>query len=429
MYDTQEASPASEQKKENIYSKLFVRLPKELVPQFKERRLETNIGRMYVFSIYIVVLQITLNIINIIKPSDSKGSDIIIYIVLSMSLLVIGFIYWFLFHQVRKGRIQSHKIKAFLVESLLYIYLCLQLVFCTLNILSTGGINSFIIAILIIGMVPIIRPLQSITSILLSFLYVFIALYLTRNTSNAWDSILLTDTWANLIIITGLTMCISVFIYDMYTTNFLKSVELQQANEALQNTNNQLENANEQLEVLANTDQMTGVANRRAFSKEFQTLWDLSISNNRRLALALVDIDFFKSYNDKFGHMEGDKCLQKIATSLKTTFRRNTDIVSRYGGEEFLIVFDANENNAFDFVELARKNIEALRIPHANTTISPYVTISAGVCVVLPGKDVSMDHALKIADDSLYDSKKSGRNKTTIVEYDETAMPDDEIAQ
>ncbi|MDR1622737.1 MAG: response regulator, partial [Synergistaceae bacterium] len=205
----------------------WAKIPEKHRAQFEERRLATNIGRMYVFSIYVIVLQIVLNIVNILKPSDTQSSDIMIYVLLSMGTLSLGLLYWALFLSVRKGKIRSAKIKRFLVESFLYIYIAIQLVFCTLNIISTGGVNSYIIAILIIGMVPVVRPLQSGLSILAAFLYVGAAMYFTRSISDTWNSILLTDVWTNLIIITALTSCISIFIHDMYASNFLQSVGLE----------------------------------------------------------------------------------------------------------------------------------------------------------------------------------------------------------
>lgn len=210
-----------------FFKHVWATVPEKYRAQFEQRRLETNVRRMYVFSIYVVVLQIVLNVINILKPSDTQSSDIMIYVLLSMGTLSLGVLYWILFLLVRKGKIRSAKIERFLVESFLYIYIAIQLVFCTLNIISTGGVNSYIIAILIIGMFPVVSPLQSSLSILSAFVYVGAAMYFTRSISNTWDSILLTDVWTNLIIITALTACISIFIYDMYVSNFLQSVGLE----------------------------------------------------------------------------------------------------------------------------------------------------------------------------------------------------------
>lgn len=388
----------------------FMRVPPIYKDTFEEYRLNANINRMYFLSIYIIVVQIALNIINILRPGDSKADDVMIYVMLSMTTLALGIIFWFLLRLVRKGKIKSRGAKKVLVNSLLYLYIIIQLIFSTLNIISVGGVNSYIIAILIIGLFPIMPPLSSLASILGSFVYIFVAMYLTRNISDTWNTILLTDTWTNLIIITGMVSVISIFIYNMFLSNYIKSVQLEQSNLELTKANNQLEK-------LVGTDQMTGVSNRYALSHDLSQVWHASALCNNKLAVAIVDIDFFKAYNDKFGHLEGDKCLQKVAASLRKSFRRTSDIVYRYGGEEFLIVYDASGGDAFELIETARKNVENLKIKHADTSVSPYVTISAGVCVITPSEEVTTDEALKVADDALYKSKDTGRNRTTLVEY------------
>jgi signal transduction histidine kinase/CheY-like chemotaxis protein len=217
-------------------ARLFAKIPGEYRSRFNEARLETNVGRMFAFSVYIIILQISLNIINILKPSDSQQSNIMIYIMLSMFTLLMGLVYWFCFLMVKKGKIKSRRIKIFLVESLLYMYILIQLAFCTLNIIEAGGVNSYIIAILIIGLVPIVPPRQSIISISIAFIYIGIAMFFTRSVSNTWNSIILTDVWTNLIIITGLTVCISIFIYDMYVSNFLQKMALLKSNDELEAT-------------------------------------------------------------------------------------------------------------------------------------------------------------------------------------------------
>jgi diguanylate cyclase (GGDEF)-like protein len=391
--------------------RLLQRVPPELRAQFEERRIETNVNRMYIFSIYVAVLQIVLNLLNILKPSGSQNYeaaggrqiDIMYYIYLSLGTLLIGLLFWALLSRARKGRISSRSVKTFLVNALLYIYCAIQLTFCTFNILSAGGVNSYIIAVLIFSMIPVIRPLQSLISIALSFFYICIAMYLARDISQMWNSIMLTDTWTNLIVITGLSACGSVFLYDMYVANFLKSVRL--------------ESSNKELLVMANTDQMTGVANRRAFMRSFDDLWQQSVKDGRRLAVAIADIDFFKSYNDAFGHLEGDKCLMQVADCLQRSFRRASDIVSRYGGEEFLVVFEAENDADCLFADKARENLQAMKIPSARTDVSPYVSVSVGVCLVRPTADTPTHEVLRTADEALYESKRSGRNRTTVREY------------
>jgi len=216
--------------------RLIKKVPQECREEFAASLLDTNIQRMYIFSVYVICVQVVLNVINMVKPSDSKSSDIMIYVILSLGTLAVGIVYCVLYALARKGVIKSYAARQFLVHSFLYFYTVVQLTFCTLNIISTGGINSYIIAILIIGLFPVIRPAQSVTTILVAFVYLWAALYMTRMLSDTWDSILISDVWTNLIIITGLVICVSIIIYNMYVLNFLKSRELQKANDGLEET-------------------------------------------------------------------------------------------------------------------------------------------------------------------------------------------------
>ncbi|MGF6376914.1 signal transduction histidine kinase/CheY-like chemotaxis protein [Clostridiales Family XIII bacterium PM5-7] len=211
-------------------------VPPEYKAKFEEALLETNISRMYIFSIYIIAIQILLNVINILKPADSKSSDIMIYIILSMGTLALGIIYFVLLGLIKRKKLKARWLRSVVPHSLLYLYLAIQLVFCTLNIIATGGVNSYIIAILIVGLFPIIHPIQSMLTIGGSFAYLWVALFATRNQTDTLDSILLTDTWTNLIIITLLIACTSILIYQMYVSNFLKSVQLSANNDQLELT-------------------------------------------------------------------------------------------------------------------------------------------------------------------------------------------------
>lgn len=412
------SSAKSEAAKGTLWQRIFGAIPKEAIGDFRDKLRKTNIRRMQVLAIYVICIQILLNLLNILMPSSEQNDNIMVYVVLSMGTLALGIVFCVLFTFARRGKIQNVNVQNVLINGFLYLYLAIQMVFCTLNILVDGGTNSYVIAMLILGLFPILRPLQSIISSLALFGYLILMLFLSREYSNAWSSILLTDAWTNLIIISGLTICFSVIIYNMYVASYLKELRLAKANDELISKNEELGELNRRLEIIANTDTMTGVANRHAFSRDFESIWNISSIQNEKLAVAIMDIDFFKNYNDKFGHLAGDECLKQVASSLHSSFRRNRDIVCRFGGEEFLVVFNASRDNAFDLVDRARQNVEALRIPHAVDTVSPYVTISAGVCVVNPANHSSNDSVLQEADEALYQAKNNGRNQTVFRDID-----------
>jgi signal transduction histidine kinase/CheY-like chemotaxis protein len=225
-------------------AKLSFRIPEKYRTRFEDDRLETNIVRMRGFAIYIVVLQVVLQVTNAIFPQgmgEGMRIPLLYYIVLSLVTLLVGIIYWALLTLARRHRIKSRGNRAFLVHSLLYLYFIIQTTFCTFNILSHQGINGQLILVLLIGMIPILRPVQAALTILCSYLYTTILMLCTQrivdaNGFSAWTKFFQTDMRAYFIIVNGLTILISVFIYRLYVSNFLKSIELEDANAHLEKT-------------------------------------------------------------------------------------------------------------------------------------------------------------------------------------------------
>ncbi|MEP3590956.1 MAG: diguanylate cyclase, partial [Marinobacter sp.] len=176
-----------------------------------------------------------------------------------------------------------------------------------------------------------------------------------------------------------------------------------------------LESANRQLEMLSSTDGLTGVFNRRYFDKHLRK--ELVRCRRRgALALILLDVDHFKAFNDNLGHQAGDSCLRKLADKLTNLVRRETDIVCRYGGEEFAIVLPYTDAaGARQVANQVRAGVESdlwfewEGEPHS-------VTVSIGVAVVGSGIAVEPDEAVAVADEALYTSKAEGRNRVTALD-------------
>lgn len=174
-----------------------------------------------------------------------------------------------------------------------------------------------------------------------------------------------------------------------------------------------LRGANQELDQLAHIDGLTNLANRRKFSENLT----YGISESRRraepLALIMADIDFFKKYNDYYGHVHGDRCLVQVAQELKQHCRRSTDLISRYGGEEFAIVLmNTDITEASRIAEAVRKGIQNLSIPHADSDVGDCVTLSLGVFSAIPDLDEhDYDWYIIEADRRLYHAKRAGRNQ------------------
>ncbi len=167
-----------------------------------------------------------------------------------------------------------------------------------------------------------------------------------------------------------------------------------------------------QLEQLATIDSLTQVANRRRFDTYLQQVSAQLQRTPGWLSLIMIDIDYFKLYNDHYGHLQGDRCLQQVAQLLANSVQRATDLVARYGGEEFAIVLpETNSHGACLIGRQIQAHLATLAIPHAASPIRPVVTCSLGISSYQPGTPINTLHLLEAADAALYAAKQQGRDR------------------
>lgn len=166
------------------------------------------------------------------------------------------------------------------------------------------------------------------------------------------------------------------------------------------------------LQRQATLDGLTGIPNRRRFDEFLEYEWERSLRFQHPLSVILIDIDFFKLYNDHFGHAQGDACLKQVAKTIMETMPRTVDLASRYGGEEFSCILP--ETNADGTLTVARRileNCRNLKLPHPRSKATDHVTVSLGTATTTPTKDLRKLDIVEMADKALYTAKKSGRNQ------------------
>ena len=171
----------------------------------------------------------------------------------------------------------------------------------------------------------------------------------------------------------------------------------------------------ELLETLSQQDSLTGLANRRYLDEVLEKEWRRAVRHSMPITIMMIDLDFFKSYNDSLGHIKGDECLREIAKALTSLTSRSGDIAARYGGEEFLLLFPmTNESEALIQVKRLMNVIRKIDIQHPSSDISSQVTLSVGVATMIPQVDDSISSFVSRADHALYTAKSKGRNQYQI---------------
>ncbi len=205
---------------------------------------------------------------------------------------------------------------------------------------------------------------------------------------------------------------------DAYLTKPINPLRLQLtvvAMERIYEMRQKLYKTQKELQHLSLFDELTGLANRRNYDQTLEQQFKLAQRNKSPLSLIICDIDFFKHYNDEYGHQQGDKCLTAVAQAIGSIAKRPTDLACRYGGEEFTVILpDTNLEGALKIAEKIRLAVYGLGIEHKASRVSAVVTLSLGVSTYF-GQLTSADQLTNLADKALYTAKQKGRNTVEII--------------
>ncbi|UAT29175.1 diguanylate cyclase [Bacillus badius] len=184
----------------------------------------------------------------------------------------------------------------------------------------------------------------------------------------------------------------------------------------LKKAKNKLKEINKQLNQLSAIDELTGIPNRRTFDEKLSAELKKATQWHKPLSVVLLDVDFFKTYNDTYGHLKGDTCLRTAAAAMEKKVAEFSGILARYGGEEFIAILpDMPPKESCIAAEEIRKSVEKLKIPHGKSKAGEFVTTSAGLITVLPGKHhYAPDDLIHLADQALYEAKEAGRNQLRV---------------
>ena len=203
----------------------------------------------------------------------------------------------------------------------------------------------------------------------------------------------------------GWFQIVAVKLGDGLAVTFRDITERKQTEAAIQK-------ANQELQRLAITDGLTQVANRRQFDEYLHSQWQKLVRENATLSLIVCDIDYFKLYNDNYGHQAGDECLRVVAKAISRAVKRPADLVARYGGEEFAVILPhTDELGAIAVAENIAEEVQKSKILHSESTVSEYVTLSIGIASTNPSSEYTPEVLFSVADKGLYEAKKQGKNR------------------
>jgi diguanylate cyclase (GGDEF)-like protein len=193
--------------------------------------------------------------------------------------------------------------------------------------------------------------------------------------------------------------------------------EMDRKNRELTETRRQLEQRNRDLERLSALDTLTQIANRRRFDAVLRQEWRRAVRDEAPVSLLFCDIDYFKRFNDTYGHQAGDECLVKVAQAMEETLNRPADLVARYGGEEFTaLLVDTDTEGARLLAERMRARIQELKVENRDSDVGPFLTVSLGVATVIPNPALKPEDLMDLADRALYAAKAGGRNRVSSSE-------------
>lgn len=382
-------------------SLLLPSVPEGEKTEFITEIYRTDIAKAKITSITFIVLEVIMLISYIaINGNDLFGTPGVYYGIMYMIMIPAMTVFLSVFSRLARD-IPGHK------TGIRYTGIFFNgfiLIWCAgislLDQLSNGQVIVYVMAVIAIAVTPVYEPL------LLLMIYSAVhSVFLLLMPHFQQSAEMVFANGVNSTSFLVISWAIGCMRYRKCADDFNNKKLLQKKSDELILVNKKLEEANRKLEILSRTDSLTGLYNRFMFDRTIEDEWSRCKKHSMPLSLIIADIDNFKLYNDRYGHLAGDFCLQKIAEILASCADRPSSTVARYGGEEFVVLLpETAEKTAFELAEQIRKRVEKTAVPHAGP--SDNVTISLGVNTVIPSDESSADEFINNTDKALYRAKE-----------------------
>lgn len=395
-----------------IRSALSISVQKSYIKEFDININTINVARARITAMAFVGIELLVLVAScIIKGSRMLTTPDLYYTAMYVLFLSVMSVYLFLFSRLRKN-VPEH-VRTIQAAGLSFTAFALS--WCAgislLDQLSSGQVIVYTVAILAIAVTPFFKPATFLTMYLtIHATFLLLLPYFQKSSGLLFGNIINSTTF--LII----SWAISYMRYKKLVEDFNYRKTIQEKNDELNRVNKELEEVNQKLETLSRIDSLTGIYNRFMLDRAVKAEWNRCKRNHTPLSVMMIDIDYFKIFNDNYGHQAGDDCIRRVAYALQACTKRSSDTVARYGGDEFSVILPYEEKeNALRLAQKMKDTVAELSIPHVYSNVSEKVTISIGVNTIIPSKGDSLEEFIRSADKALYRAKEC-RNEIVVAE-------------
>ncbi|MDL2274007.1 GGDEF domain-containing protein [Oscillospiraceae bacterium OttesenSCG-928-G22] len=376
-------------------------VPEEHAESFYSDLRQTNYRRMCFMAVFVFIENLFANfVIGSTAASSASGSFLSNFFFVKLGVLGLFLLFFFAFwerglYKKPAGQVFSHLF--------LFCFMLFEVIYTVLELHTGGPVYGFLFALTLAAVLPLLTLRSSLFHLGLSSV-IMIALTIAGTQSvGAFRTNLIYTVFFALLAFT-----ISRVFYYVHFKNFLDD-------KRLSSVNSELETLVEKLERLSVTDELTGINNRRRLMNLMEIVFEECKREQKPISMLMVDIDKFKPYNDNYGHLQGDRCLIRVAAAFAPCFKRVSDIVARYGGEEFVVVLPfVGQDKAAELAEQYRSYVESLAIPHEFSSVADVVTVSVGVSTCIPEISERATNLLNCADEAMYEAKQQGSNRVVV---------------
>ncbi|MHC1719335.1 MAG: GGDEF domain-containing protein [Clostridiaceae bacterium] len=361
-----------------------------------------NVSRGKITAMLFIMLEIMQLIFTfLIKGNDFFAKPFIYYSAMYVFLLLAMIAFYIIFIWVETdipGNSGIIRVVAVLFVSIILLW-CAGI--SLLDQLSSGQFIVYTVAVICVAVTPFYKPVTLL--MIYSFIHIIFLALMPRFQSSQE---ILFGNYLNSTTFVIICLGISYMRYKKLIQDLDNRRIIREQSDNLRKINNELEAVNKKLEELSQIDSLTGIYNRSIFDKTMKAEWERCKRQFAPLSLIMIDIDYFKAFNDNYGHLAGDECLKQIASLLRNLAKRSSDTVTRFGGEEFAIILPyLNKEDAQIIAKQMKDKVEELAIPHLFSSVSDHLTISIGVNSAVPSSDIYLSEFIKTADCALYGAK------------------------